>query len=69
METGRLVQLIQQYGVSWSLLKEKDEDHPENSFLRGRSNTDLRGRALNLKIAMLKYVSANQPTLHPYIPN
>lgn len=51
-ETGTLLDLIEEHGTSWRLLKEID-DHG-HSILRGRDQVALKDKARNMKLDFLK---------------
>lgn len=51
-ETERLLDLIGEYGTSWSLLKTSDDD--EGKILKNRDQTGLKDKARNMKIDYLK---------------
>lgn len=53
-ETGRLLELIEEHGTSWALLK--SEDLVAGNILASRDQVALKDRARNLKLNYLKYV-------------
>ena len=55
-ETQRLIDLIAHYGCSWSLLKQKDYQHPDGALLEHRDQVSLKDKARNLKMDFLKWV-------------
>lgn len=52
LETETLINLIQDHGTSWKLLKDKDV----NKILLGRDQTSLKDKARNIKLDYLKWV-------------
>ncbi|KAL8900298.1 MAG: hypothetical protein Q9207_005757 [Kuettlingeria erythrocarpa] len=56
-ETERLLDLIVEYGLSWSLLKKMDKDHPDGELLATRDQVALKDKARNLKADYLKQVA------------
>lgn len=56
-ETERLLDLIAEYGLSWSLLKKMDKDHPDGGLLATRDQVALKDKARNLKADYLKQVA------------
>lgn len=50
-ETERLIQLVEDHGTSWSLLKEEDEG---KNVLKDRDQTALKDKARNIKLDFLK---------------
>ena len=53
-ETERLLELIEEHGTSWALLK--NEDFAAGNILESRDQVALKDRARNLKLDYLKYV-------------
>lgn len=51
-ETGTLLDLIEEHGTSWRLLKEIDDN--SHSILRGRDQVALKDKARNMKLDFLK---------------
>jgi len=51
-ETGTLLDLIEEHGTSWRLLKEIDDNG--HSILRGRDQVALKDKARNMKLDFLK---------------
>jgi hypothetical protein len=56
VEVERLVELIEDYGVSWAYLLTMDGEHPQGAVLQQRDQTSLKDKARNMKIDFLKYV-------------
>lgn len=56
-EIGRLLELIEEYGTSWKLLK--DEDFTAGDILGCRDQVALKDKARNMKMDYLKYVNAH----------
>ena len=52
-ETERLIRLIEKYGTSWKLLKERDK--PQKVLIH-RDQVALKDKARNIKLDFLKYV-------------
>ncbi|KAL8678258.1 MAG: hypothetical protein Q9186_005371 [Xanthomendoza sp. 1 TL-2023] len=67
VETNRLQELIEEYGLSWSLLKKRDEEHDDGQKLADRDQTALKDKARNMKMDYLK-VSAYLPKNFNGIP-
>lgn len=55
-EVERLVELIENYGVSWAYLLAMDDEHPEGAVLQQRDQVSLKDKARNMKMDFLKYV-------------
>lgn len=55
-ETERLVELIEEHGCKWSLLKKMDLSHPEGAVLEGRDQVALKDKARNIKMDIYQYV-------------
>jgi hypothetical protein len=53
-EEDRLIELIENYGISYALLKTKDETHPNGPLLGERSQVQLKDKAQELKFQYLK---------------
>lgn len=53
-ETGRLLDLIADYGLSWSYLKQMDKSHADGELLQRRDQVGLKDKARNLKMDYLK---------------
>lgn len=53
-ETERLLDLIAEYGLSWSLLKKMDQIHPNGELFQARDQVALKDKARNLKVDYLK---------------
>ena len=62
-EEARLVELIEAYGVSYTLIKQLDEQHEDGPLLLERSQVQLKDKAQDLKFQFLKSVVANFPVL------
>jgi hypothetical protein len=56
VEVERLVELIENYGVSWAYLLAMDDEHPEGAVLQQRDQVSLKDKARNMKMDFLKYV-------------
>jgi hypothetical protein len=56
VEVERLVELIEDYGVSWAYLLMMDGEHSEGAVLQQRDQVSLKDKARNMKISFLKYV-------------
>jgi hypothetical protein len=56
VEVERLVELIENYGVSWAYLLAMDGEHPQGPVLQQRDQGSLRDKARNMKMDFLKYV-------------
>lgn len=56
VEVERLVELIEDYGVSWAYLLMMDGEHPQGAVLQQRDQVSLKDKARNMKINFLKYV-------------
>lgn len=54
-ETERLINLIEEHGTSWKLLKEKDKN--KGSVLKHRDQVGLKDKARNMKVDFLKWVN------------
>ncbi|KAL8946366.1 MAG: hypothetical protein Q9222_007227 [Ikaeria aurantiellina] len=55
-EINRILDLIQDHGISWSLLKKMDFNHSEGAQLEQRDQTALKDKARNMKMDYLKCV-------------
>ena len=53
-ETTRLIELIEDYGVSWSQIMQEDAKHPQGRLLQERGQVGLKDKARNIKIDYLK---------------
>ncbi|KAL8790351.1 MAG: hypothetical protein Q9213_000704 [Squamulea squamosa] len=53
-EIERLQELIEEHGLSWSLLKKRDRDHKNGSVLQNRDQVSLKDKARNMKMDYLK---------------
>ncbi|KAL8714088.1 MAG: hypothetical protein Q9220_001816 [cf. Caloplaca sp. 1 TL-2023] len=53
-ETDRFLDLIQEHGISWSKLKDRDENHPDGEKLNHRGQVALKDKARNMKVDYLK---------------
>ncbi|KAL8807421.1 MAG: hypothetical protein Q9182_000760 [Xanthomendoza sp. 2 TL-2023] len=53
-ETSRLQELIEEYGISWKLLKELDAEHARGAELKDRDQVALKDKARNMKMDYLK---------------
>lgn len=62
-EIGRLIDLIEEHGVSWKLLKQKDDGHKDGALLNDRDQVSLKDKARNIKMDILKYVARLQALL------
>jgi hypothetical protein len=56
VEVERLVELIEDYGVSWANLLKLDLNHPGRPVLQERDQVSLKDKARNMKMDFLKYV-------------
>jgi hypothetical protein len=56
-EEERLIELIEDYGSSYTFLKQMDERHPDGPLLLERTQVHLKDKAQDLKFQFLKYVS------------
>ena len=56
VEVERLVELIEDHGVSWAYLLAMDGEHPQGAVLQQRDQISLKDKARNMKIDFLKYV-------------
>ena len=54
IETIRLMGLIEEHGVSWTLLKDEDSKHADGEVLGDRSQVSLKDKARNMKMDFLK---------------
>ena len=64
-ESGRLMDLIQDYGCGWSQLKDADRKHPHGPLLANRDQVALKDKANNMKVDFLKWVS--RQTIRPLL--
>ena len=55
-EEERLIELIEEHGSSYSLLKQMDEHHTDGPLLMERTQVHLKDKAQELKFQFLKYV-------------
>jgi hypothetical protein len=55
-EVERLLELIEDYGVSWAYLLAMDGEHPQGPVLQQRDQVSLKDKARNMKMDFLKYV-------------
>ncbi|KAL8821086.1 MAG: hypothetical protein Q9223_000811 [Gallowayella weberi] len=53
-ETSRLQELVEEYGISWALLKERDQNHARGQELKDRDQVALKDKARNMKMDYLK---------------
>ncbi|KAL8771975.1 MAG: hypothetical protein Q9209_002640 [Squamulea sp. 1 TL-2023] len=53
-EIDRLQELIEEYGLSWSLLKQQDGNHKDGPVLYNRDQVSLKDKARNMKMDYLK---------------
>lgn len=53
-ENDRLTELIGEYGLSWSFLKQMDEVHPDGPRLEDRDQVALKDKARNMLVDLLK---------------
>ena len=53
-EEERLVDLIERHGISYSLIKKKDDNHANGSLLHERTQVQLKDKAQELKFQFLK---------------
>ncbi|KAL8883241.1 MAG: hypothetical protein Q9192_007326, partial [Flavoplaca navasiana] len=53
-ETNRLLELIEEHGLSWSLLKKLDHLHKDGAVLQDRDQGALKDKARNIKLDYLK---------------
>lgn len=53
-EEERLIELIEDHGISYAFLKQKDQRHPDGSLLRERTQIQLKDKAQELKFQYLK---------------
>jgi hypothetical protein len=56
VEVERLMELIENYGVSWAYLLVMDGEHPQGPVLQQRDQVSLKDKARNMKMDFLKYV-------------
>ncbi|KAL8727461.1 MAG: hypothetical protein Q9166_006049 [cf. Caloplaca sp. 2 TL-2023] len=54
METNRLQELIEEFGLGWSYLKQQDRTHPDGPALGERDQVALKDKARNMKLDYLK---------------
>lgn len=59
VQTNRLLELIANYGTSWSAIKAMDETH--GNILHGRDQVALKDKARNIKLDYLKYTAIHIP--------
>jgi hypothetical protein len=63
VEVERLVELIEDYGVSWANLLKLDLNHPGRPVLQERDQVSLKDKARNMKMDFLKYVFLSTPVM------
>ncbi|KAL8686772.1 MAG: hypothetical protein Q9218_006877 [Villophora microphyllina] len=52
-EVERLLDLIQEFGTSWSLLEKLDTEYPDGARLAGRNQYAIKDKAMNMKVDYL----------------
>lgn len=57
-EENRILELVEVYGTSWTLIKKMDQVHPDGPELDNRSQVDLKDKCRNMAIDFYK---ANEP--------
>lgn len=62
LETETLINLIQDHGTSWKVLKDKDLE----KVLLDRDQTSLKDKARNIKLDYLEWVTILYFSLRPY---
>jgi hypothetical protein len=53
-EEERLVDLIEEYGISYTLIKQMDGKHPDGALLQNRTQVHIKDKAQELKFQLLK---------------
>ena len=53
-EEARLVELVESNGISWSLIKNLDDEHPDGAVLGGRSQVQIKDKLQEMKFQLLK---------------
>ncbi|KAL8848778.1 MAG: hypothetical protein Q9221_006249 [Calogaya cf. arnoldii] len=55
-ETERFMELMEEYGLSWTVLKQRDRLHKDGPVLEDRDQVALKDKARNMKMDLLKYI-------------
>jgi hypothetical protein len=53
-EVDRLLDMIALYGTQWARILREDNVHPDGPMLQGRTQVQLKDKARNIKLDMLK---------------
>lgn len=53
-EEMRLLELIEDYGTSYALIKQMDDSHPDGPLLQNRTQVQLKDKAMEMKFSWLK---------------
>ena len=53
-EVNRIIDLVEQYGTSWTLIKTMDEEHPDGPRLDSRTQVDIKDKCRNIVMDFYK---------------